>query len=538
MPRTPGLPALRPLAAAVDWLARRPWRASVTIFILSLSIQGVLLSKVPEQWVRPDAPWELPSVALSLATTGRFADPFAVPTGPTAHLPPLPPAIYGTIYWLLGPTATAGYVAWFSDMATYSVLWALLPWLATRVGLSRQAGVLAGLAGAAVPRWPGHGEALAAVALGLLMVAFARRWSEGGGTRAGAFRLGVAAGAAFHVQPALLSVVIGWLAFEVWWSRGPRAWVRPSLVALGIVLACLPWTWRNYQAFQAWFFIRSNFGLELRMGNHDGAAVTMDEMDRQPQQRPLHPRALEGEAMKLRAVGEAVYMQRAGREALDWMAQHPATFAGLTARRAVAWWFGPFDDPPLALTVTLLTLLALVGAWRTWPSLAVPDRAALLIPPVSYPLVYYVVAYMPRYREPVDWLFLLAAGAALWRWMAAGDEPAGGAPAAATSARRDGQSSRRSISSSRAFSFSSALASGCSVRFCSASGEPVKWASPGRQAGATAAVSQRYASRPALTTLVDRNCSTSAMPMNGRNIAKAAPISGMKTSSAGAGTRR
>ncbi len=67
--------------------------------------------------------------------------------------------------------------------------------------------------------------------------------------------------------------------------------------------------------------------------------------------------------------------------------------------------------------VTALTLLALLGAWLTFPSLAVPQRAALLIPLVTYPLIYYVVAYMPRYREPVNWIFLLLAGAAVWHWM-------------------------------------------------------------------------------------------------------------------------
>jgi len=36
---------------------------------------------------------------------------------------------------------------------------------------------------------------------------------------------------------------------------------------------------------------------------------------------------------------------------------------------------------------------------------------------LTYPLVYYLVAYMPRHREPLDWLFLLLAGAAIWRWI-------------------------------------------------------------------------------------------------------------------------
>lgn len=422
-----------PLVRAWHWLARGPWGASLAILVLSLSLQGFLLSKVPASWVEPNTRWELPAIAVSLATTGRFADAYALPTGPTAHLPPVPPAIYAVIYWLFGLSATAGYVAWFSDMATYASLWALLPWVATRVGLPRRAGVLAGFTGALVPRWPGHGEALAALAMAVLMAAFARRWSAGT-TPGGSLRLGVAAGAAFHVQPALLPVVLGWLAFEVWWNRQARKWLHAMVVGGGIVLACLPWTLRNHRAFDAWFFVRSNFGLELRMGNHEGAEATMDAMDRAREHLHVHPRAMEDEARKVLELGEAVYMRRAGREAVTWIAANPGRFAELTATRVVHWWLGPLDDVPTGLALTLLTLLALAGAWRVGPSLTVPGRAALVVPALTYPLVYYVMAYMARYREPMDWLLLLSAGAGVWSWIGAtplrDGQPPGGRPRA------------------------------------------------------------------------------------------------------------
>ena len=59
-----------------------------------------------------------------------------------------------------------------------------------------------------------------------------------------------------------------------------------------------------------------------------------------------------------------------------------------------------------------LTALAIVGAWRTFPKMTTPQRAALLIPLVLYPLIYYVVAYMPRYRISIDWILYILAGAA------------------------------------------------------------------------------------------------------------------------------
>jgi MFS family permease len=407
-----------PLRAALDWLARKPWRAFLIIFSLSFSIQSFFLTKIPEQYVRPNTRWELQAIAVSLATTGQFADAYALPTGPTAHLPPIPPAIVGLTYRLFGLTLLAGYIAFLVDIAIAAAVWGMLPWLAGRVGLGGPAGVLAGFAGALIPGWPGgHGEGLTAVALGLLMVAFTQRWMSGRSTPGGSLLLGLAAGVAFHVQPALLPVVLGWVAFELWWSTDRRKWLFSALVTLGMILACLPWGWRNYRALDAVFFIRSNFGLELRMGNHEGVAAAMDVMDRR-HERYIHPRALEDEARKVQELGEVVYMRRAGREALDWIRAHPGTFVGLTASRLVHWWLGPLYYPPGAFLVTALTVLTLLGAWLAFPSLAAPQRAALLIPLLTYPLVYYVVAYMPRYREPVNWVFFLLAAAALGQWIA------------------------------------------------------------------------------------------------------------------------
>ena len=398
-----------------SWIARKPWRAFLIIFILSCSIQGFFMTKVPERWIEPHTRWEKSAISVSLAETGRFADPYMLPTGRTAHLPPIPPAVDGLIYRALGLTLRAGYVAWCVHILITAILWGMLPWLAGRIGLPPTAGFLAGLIGAVVPRWSGHGEGLTALAIVLLMVAFVHRWMSGRSSAGGSLLLGGGAGIAFHVQPALLPVVLGWMAFELWWSKDRRKLLFAALMILGMVLACFPWGLRNYRTFDAVFFIRSNLGLELRMGNHVGAAAAMDVMDAQGEH--IHPRTHEGEARKVQELGEVVYMRQAGDEALDWIRTNPWTFTKLTASRAAHWWLGPLHDPPMALVVTAITLLALLGVWRTCPSLALPQRAALLIPLVMYPLIYYVVAYMPRYREPVNWIFLLLACAAVWNWI-------------------------------------------------------------------------------------------------------------------------
>lgn len=403
------------MGASLDWLAGRPGRAFLIIFGLSLAVQGFFLTKLDTRYVRPNTRWEVQAVAVSLAETGRFADPYALPTGPTAHVAPIPPAVSALVFKIFGLTLAGGYADWLLRTLFSAAMWGILPWLALRVGLGARTGALAGVAGALIPTWPSHQTALTALALGLLMIAFLRRWQAARTTVPGALLLGLACGAALHVQPVLLSAVAGWILFELVWSGTRRRWTSTALVALGIIIACLPWAWRNHRTFDAVFFIRSNLGLELRMGHHPGAAAAMHQMDERGEL--LHPRLLETEARKVQQLGEVVYMRRAGREALEWIRAHPLNSAKLVAARVALWWLGPLYDPTMAIFVSLLTGLAVVGAWRSWSTLSLPQRAAVSIPPLTYPLIYHVVAYMPAYREPINWLFVLLAAAAVNSWL-------------------------------------------------------------------------------------------------------------------------
>jgi len=81
---------------------------------------------------------------VSLRT--RTACPPAQP--PTCH----PSSrLMAAIYHLLGPTLAAGFVVWQIANAFYGVMYGMLPWLAGRLGLRREAGAVGGLAGALIP---------------------------------------------------------------------------------------------------------------------------------------------------------------------------------------------------------------------------------------------------------------------------------------------------------------------------------------------------------------------------------------------------
>jgi hypothetical protein len=364
----------------------------------------------------PNPDWELNAIAISLMRIGKFANPYMLTTGPTAHLPPIYPFIFSLIYRLFGLTSKAGFVSMLFIIVTGSILYAMLPWVSYKFGISRQAGFIGGIAGALLVEWPGHGEYPTGIVMALLLIAFVNRWSENRLNWSSSLLLGLFIGASFHLQPALLPVILGCIIFEMWWYRyEKRKWALLILLILAAVLALLPWTWRNYKTFNSIFFIRSNFGLELRMGNHEGAMATMEEMDAAQEHR--HPRTHFEEARLMQEVGEIEYMRRAGREAIEWIVDNPGKFFCLSFLRFVNLWAGPLHRPLAAAGVLILTILTLWGGWKIFPGLTLPQKAVILIPLITYPLVYYFVAYMPRYRVPIDWILFMLSGAAVWSWL-------------------------------------------------------------------------------------------------------------------------
>ena len=416
--------ALRVVAGAVSRVVRSPSRAFVLIFLLSFVVRAILLVSWAENrrdFYRPGRGIE-DRVALSLLRTAQFADPYMIPTGPTAHPPPFWPAVLALIYHAFGITATAGYVRGLVAISSYSTLFGLLPWFGRKLGLGTRSGVIAGVVGALIPRQGldeiiGWGvTANAAMALGLLTVGFLRRWSKERCSTGESLLLGIGCGAAFHLSPPLLLVVLGYLIFELWWKRDRRKWSLAGCVACGAILACVPWTCRNYRALNGFFFIRSNFGLELRIANQAGADADI-EVTFAHLGTVRHPSENLEEAYLVRDLGEAEYNRRARNEALKWIRTHWGEFSRLTGMRFLHFWCGPLRFPWVAALFTTVTVLALLGLLHFLPALDAPDRAALLIPLAIFPLVYYIVSYAAHYPAPLAWLLLLLAAYEVQSWI-------------------------------------------------------------------------------------------------------------------------
>ncbi len=315
---------------------RFPWRPCLLVFVVALAVRVFFLTLIPEDALQPSGDWELDAIAISIVETGQFANPYIEPTGPTAHLAPVPPLMLALIFKVFGITMLGGIVGWLTRMIFQSAIWGLLPWIGERLGVGWKAGLIGGFAGALWPRWLAHGEALAAVLLGLLVVAIVRRWDTVA-RRSPAPRLvsslllGAAFGFSFHVQPVFLLVLLGYLGFELWHRSDRARWSSVALVLLGALLVSIPWGIRNYRAFDAVFFVRSNFGLELRMGNHEGATADID--DPHFNHYPGHPRTHREDAIQVRELGEVAYMRRVA-DARRWSGSVRTPASSRVSRRS------------------------------------------------------------------------------------------------------------------------------------------------------------------------------------------------------------
>src|SRR5512141_2188153 len=131
-----GISVLKIMASTLNWLTNSSLRAFVFISILAFGIRA----SGNQLYILPSPERELGAIARALVESGQFADPYRIPTGPTAHLPPIPPMIVALIYYLFGNRWQAGYVFAGFIFMTSSLTYAMLPWIADRLGAGRPAG--------------------------------------------------------------------------------------------------------------------------------------------------------------------------------------------------------------------------------------------------------------------------------------------------------------------------------------------------------------------------------------------------------------
>jgi hypothetical protein len=386
---------------------------SATRFTVLLFAAIALIYAISPQGKRqPDLlQWgEVTRVALNVAQRGTFADPFqSLPTGPTAHTAPAYVLLFAAVAKVFGAGSAGAWVLWALNIGFLGLQLALLPILSERLGLGLAPGILAAVLAALVQpyriliQWESIFTGALLVALCILTIdcmRARRHWRH-------LALLGFGWGIAILASPPCVLLLLVWPFVVAGDNLTPRErWQKASrallVVLAGAAVTCLPWFIRNYQRFQAVFFIRDNFGLELYVSNNPCAQPTTLANLVSGCHKRTHPNPNPDIAGEIIDKGEVRFNRERLHRALDWIESNPRTFAWLTAQRFFRYWFPYLASYRYAIPTAALTIFSLVGLALM---LRRQRRGFWLLSStlLAYPLVHYIVQFEARYRYPVFW---------------------------------------------------------------------------------------------------------------------------------------
>jgi 4-amino-4-deoxy-L-arabinose transferase-like glycosyltransferase len=365
--------------------------------------------------VPDDYGYETTQIAASVAAGHGFGNPYpVVHTGPTALMPPVYIYLLAGIDKVFGVHSSSAYLAATMLSGLFSTLVCIpIFFLGKRV-----AGDAMGVSAAAF--WAVFPLAVTATAgpfgvwdttlstlLAALVLLATLRIRDSDRTAAWV-GYGLLCALTLETNPTILSVLpflFAWLAWHLYQHR--REWLRlPGLAALLIVLGCAPWAARNWITFHHLIPFRSNFGLELWLGNND-----YPDHDQFPDTRSPYSNGIE--TQHFAAVGEVAYMREKTAIAAQFIETHPWETVRSDYLRFVVLWDGisvrvqdvwPLISWPNRISFAINALLAICGwtgllaMFRLRNPFAWPFFAYLAF----YPAVYYVTHATLRYRHPVD----------------------------------------------------------------------------------------------------------------------------------------
>jgi hypothetical protein len=405
-------------------------------FALRMFVMGVVWRLQPAP-IKTNLPfgYELGRVARAIAAGEGFSSPLReFETGPTAWFTPIYPYFVAGIFKLCGIYTELSRVV----IATLNCAFAALTIIPIHGIAKRTFGE--GVAVGASWVWVFLPTALyfpiiwiwdtSLTALFFLLIFWATLALRGAGAVApwaGYGALWVVGGL---INPSILSLFPFFLGWLLWNDRKESAvWGKhAAAVLLLFTIGLVPWTIRNYRVFGKFIVLRSNFGLELWLGNNPNVVDMLSQMS--------HPNDNPEEAEKYVRMGEIAYMAEKQHEAFEFMRTHPAETLTYTFHRFVNIWLSQTDSlvdvwasstlasKLLLIFDCLLSLLSLLGvlyARRSGHPDAAPYGLVLLI----FPLVFYLTHASPRYRFPMDPVMVVLAASSLprllpfGRWRAA-----------------------------------------------------------------------------------------------------------------------
>jgi 4-amino-4-deoxy-L-arabinose transferase-like glycosyltransferase len=349
--------------------------------------------------------YEMGRIGRSLVLGQGFSSPFSGNTGPTAWEPPLYPLVIAGVFKIFGIYTPASALVLLSMNSLFSSLICIPIFLIARRCFGEKVAVWSSWAWALLPPvifWSTRYVWETSLAALLLAVIFWLTLTlEDKTGLIPWFTFGYVWGFAALTNTSSLAFLPA-SGLWAWYRRvkfGKRS-LAGVLIASSVFAACVaPWIVRNYRVFGKFIFIRSNFGAELRLGNGPGANGTWMDY--------LHPTKNPQQLQLYREMGELAYVVERKREAVTFIRENYSRFAGLCGKRFIYFWASPprsgssafaLLTNPLYLASSVLAIWGLVRALRRRR----PGAWLFFWLVVAYPLIYYAVFVLPRYRQPIE----------------------------------------------------------------------------------------------------------------------------------------
>lgn len=352
--------------------------------------------------VGPERFWltgfEASRIGDALASGAGFSSPFGIRTGATAWVPPVYPLIVATAFKLFGSySAASAFALLVVNAVAASLTTVLIYRLAAKLVPSRIA-VFPALIWAAMPYSVGMTVKLWDTSISALLVVATIHFHD-------RFRIdkpkeAIAYGAWWAAialtNTALMVLLPTSICLRMIGAKSKARAIRHTFILCATcAVVVLPWLIRNELRLGKAFPVRSNFGVELWLGNHEGVLGPADET--------MHPLGNRAELNAYSRMGESAYVSYKMDQAFAFIEQQPATFIRLTLLRIVHFWTSPRSDRPFWTTVSVLALIgSLLAVYVKQPHSAFPILCLM-----TYPVVYCVTHADNWYRHPIEPVMLI-----------------------------------------------------------------------------------------------------------------------------------
>ena len=390
-----------PAVAAESRLKLGPTAAVLCLALLMrLLVIWTVITRYPPQWLFTRG-MEMGLLAKSLLAGKGLSSPFGGDTGPTAIVAPIYPLLVAAVFRIFGAYSMASAVAILIAQTFVNLITIWLIMYVTRRLFNQATATVAGLTWACslplvwMPTilWETSVSCCLLVGLFALVLKFRAMRNIG---PVQWIMVGGYCGLCALVNPALLLSLAGTVLWLAYVTRGKQSY-RPLLSLLAFVLVFAPWPIRNARIFHAFVPLRTTVGLELWMGNREGATGFLDES--------VFPMFNQQELADYVTRGEVGYSAHKSELAKKYITTHPREFLELTGRRFIRFWTGTGTQNGsvlFAIHATSTSLLGILALGLLIHRRRLSAAALFVIPMLLFPIPYLITHAEFRYRLVID----------------------------------------------------------------------------------------------------------------------------------------